>query len=137
MNGFLGAITIALVAGIATGAKAIENWTITDLGSTRTESLCVGAASNAFITFSNIYGARRVLHTNWTIYGYGLNNEAHDAVITCTFATANSTRATLIVYSENSISGGLIAQRVSNLFAQHNVELEKEWLEEAYERNGF
>lgn len=137
MNGLFGAMGIALFSCFASSANAIENWTIIDLGSTRTESLCVKVASNAFISFSNIYGVRRVLHTSWTVYGYGLNQEAHDAVVTCTFATANSTRATLIVYSDNSVSGGLIAQRISTLFAQHNIELEKDWLDKAYKRNGF
>lgn len=126
-----------VIAVVAVPAFAIENWTVTDLGSSRTESLCVDAASNAFLSFSNVYGAARVLRANWTVYGYGLNRAEHDAVVTCTFANANSTRATLVIYSENSVTGGLIASRIANLFQQHNEELENKWLEEAYERNGF
>lgn len=122
---------------VTTPAMAIDNWTITDLGSARTESLCVEAATQSFISFSNVYGASRLLRTDWTVYGYGLSNSDHDAVVTCTFATANATRATLVVYSEDSIQGGLISNRLAQEFYAQNERLEEEWLKEAYERFGF
>jgi len=128
----------ALTATILSSpASAVENWTVTDLGSTRTESLCVDIAAESLLSFSHIFGARRILKAQWTVYGYGLNRSEHDAVITCTFATANATRATLVVYSEDEIQGGLISNRLAQLFDETNDRLERKWLAEAYERFGF
>ncbi len=118
-------------------ASAIEKWTVTDLGSARTESICIAAATESFVSFSNVYGASRLMRTDWTVYGYDLNKSEHDAVITCNFATANSTRATLVVYSEDAIQGGLIANRIAQEFYAQNSRLEEEWLEKAYNRFGF
>ena len=122
---------------VAPPAMAIDKWTITDLGSSRTESLCVEAATQSFISFSNVYGASRLLRTDWTVYGYDLNNSDHDAVVTCTFATANATRATLVVYSEDSVRGGIISNRLAQEFYAQNERLEEEWLKDAYDRFGF
>jgi len=127
----------ALCVCVATPALAIDNWTITDLGSTRTESLCVAAATQSFLSFSNVYGASRMLRTDWTVYGYDLNNSDHDAVVTCAFATANATRATLIVYSEESVQGGMISNRLAQEFYAQYERLEQEWLADAYDRFGF
>lgn len=127
----------ALCVCVTSPALAIENWTITDLGSARTESLCVAAATESFISFSNVYGASKLLRTDWTVYGYDLSNSGHDAVVTCTFATANATRATLVVYSENAVQGGLISNRIAQEFYAQNSRLEEEWLQDAYDRFGF
>ena len=121
----------------ANAASAIDKWTVTDLGSARTESICVDAATQSFVSFGNVFGASRMMRTDWTVYGYDLNNADHDAVITCTFATANSTRATLIVYSNDSIQGGLISNRLAQEFYAQNDRLEEEWLQKAYDRFGF
>ena len=130
---------LAFVSGFlaAMPAAAIDKWTVTDLGSVRTESICVNAATESLVSFSNIYGADRLLRTDWTIYGYGLNNGSHDVVITCAFATASSTRATLVVYSENAIQGGLVSNRIAQEFYAQNKRLTEEWLAEAHDRFGF
>ena len=130
----LACLACVVVAG---SASAVEKWTITDLGSSRTESLCVAAATESFLSFSNVFGASKVIRATWTVYGYGLNNSEHDAVITCTFSTANATRATLVVYSENAVQGGLISNRLAQHFYDHNDRLEQEWLDAAYKRFGF
>jgi type II secretory pathway component PulC len=78
-----------------------------------------------------------LLKTDWTVYGYDLGNSEHDAVVTCTFATANATRATLIVYSDDAIQGGIISNRLAQEFYAQNERLEAEWLDEAYKRFGF
>lgn len=121
----------------ASSASAIDKWTVTDLGSARTESICIAAATESFVSFSNVYGASRLMRTDWTVYGYDLNNSDHDAVITCNFATANSTRATLVVYSADPIQGGLVSNRIAQEFYAQSERLEEEWLEEAYNRFGF
>lgn len=127
----------AVLCFAATPALSLDHWTVTDLGSARTESLCVETASETFVSFSQIYGASQVLKANWTVYGYGLNNGNHDAVVTCAFATANATRATLIVYSDNTVTGGLISRRLAERFEQLNARNEAEWLDKAYKRFGF
>lgn len=118
-------------------AQAVDHWTITDLGSTRTETLCVQTASDTFVTFGQVFGAAKILQASWTVYGYGLNNGNHDAVVTCTFSTANATRATLIVYSENTVTGGIISSRIAQRFELIKEQKEKEWLQKAYDRFGF
>jgi len=122
---------------LANPAQAIDHWTITDLGSTRTESLCVDVASDTLLSFSHVFGASKILRSTWTVYGYGLNNSEHDAVVTCTFATANATRATLIVYSEHTINGGLVSNRLAQRFREMNEIKEAEWLAEAHARMGY
>ena len=130
-------LAVCCAAILSFPANAVENWTVTDLGSTRTESLCVDIAAESLLSFSHVFGARRILKAQWTVYGYGLNRSKHDAVITCTFATANATRATLVVYSEDEIQGGLVSNRLAQIFYETNDRLERKWLAEAYERFGF
>ncbi len=137
MSKFGQCLACLFVLGIGTPALAIENWTVTDLGSARTESICVNAATESFVSYGNVFGAERLLRTDWTVYAYGLANSDHDAVVTCTFATANSTRATLVVYSQDEIQGGLISHRIAQEFYAQNQRLEAEWLQKAYNRFGF
>lgn len=137
MRNFWRMFAVWVAVLLAVPASANNKWTITDLGSARTESLCVDAATQSFVSFGNVFGAERLLRSEWTVYGYGLGDSGHDAVITCAFATANSTRATLVVYSENSIQGGLVSNRIAQEFYAQNERLEKEWLDDAYNRFGF
>ena len=137
MSMFRRAVAAVCLSAIASPLFAIDKWTVTDLGSARTETICVEAASESFLSFSNIFGASKILRASWTVYGYGLNRENHDAVITCAFSTANATRATLVVYSDNSVVGGLISNRIAQHFHEHSERLEAEWLGEAYDRFGF
>lgn len=125
---------LALIAGGGQAMALGGNWVVLDMGPTRAESVCVAAATQAFQDFGNVYGIDDMTRGNWTVYGYGLDNEDTDAVVTCTFSTANSTRATLIIYSDNQIGAGIIASRFESYFADHNQRLGAEWLQRAFDR---
>ena len=118
-----------------TGASALNgDWVVLDLGASRAESVCVEAASEAFRDFGNVFGIADLTRGNWTVYGYGLDNDQTDAVVTCTFASGNSARATLIIYTDNQVSAGIIAQRFEGYFLEHNARLGAEWLQRAFDR---
>ncbi len=127
----------AIVLFVSGPAFAVEKWTVTDLGSARTENICITAATESLISYSNVFGAARLLRTDWTVFGYGLGSANHDAVITCTYGNAGTTRATLVIYSSGGVQGGLVANRVAQEFYAQAERLEQEWLDEAYERYGF
>lgn len=119
----------------APGALALGgDWVVLDMGSSRAESVCVEAASEAFRDFGRIYGISDVTRGNWTVYGYGLDNDQTDAVVTCSYASGNSARATLIIYTDNQVSAGIIASRFEAHFSEHNARLGAEWLQRAFDR---
>lgn len=121
----------------ATPSNAIEKWTVTDLGSARTEQICVDAATQSLVALSNVFGASRLLKTDWTVFGYGLGGSENDAVITCTYGHAGTTRATLVMYSNNDVQRGLMANRIAQEFYAQAERMEQEWLDEAFERYGY
>ncbi len=128
------------VLGLWTAAPAAAldgDWVVLDLGPSRSESVCVDAASQAFVQFGRAFGIQNSTFGKWTIYGYGLDDDQTDAIVTCTFSTANSARATLILYSTNQIAASLIAGRFEGYFTELNKRLGDEWLQRAFDRNNM
>lgn len=124
-----------LALGPCPSALAGGNWVILDLGSSRSEEVCVDAASQAFGDFGRVFGIGRQAVGTWTVYGYGLEDRVTDGIVTCTFSTAHSVRATLILYGPDQIRAGLIASRFESYFADHNERLGAEWLQRALDRH--
>ena len=91
------AVAMAMIFAASDATALDGNWVVLDLGPSRAESACVDAAGEAFRDFGRIYGIADVARGNWTVYGYGLDDADTDAVVTCTWASGNSARATLVI----------------------------------------
>ena len=127
-----------LLAQFSAPASALDgNWVVLDLGSSRSESVCVEAATQAFTDYGRVFGVESTAKGRWTVYGYGLERQETDGIVTCTFSTASTSRATLILYANDQVRAGMIAQRFETYFAEHNKRLGAEWLQRALERNNL
>lgn len=135
---FWGSILLAMLWLVPAMAHASgDRWVVLDLGSSRTEGVCVDAAAQAFMDYSRVFGVRRMARGRWTVYGYGMEKQEIDAIVTCTLSTANATRATLVLYADNQITARMIAARYEGIFATHNKLLGAAWLKRALERNNM
>lgn len=128
---------LAILGLLALPAHAAERtWLVLDLGISRAEHICVDAAANAFVEYSTVFGARQVLKGQWAVYAYGLDKRGTDALVSCTAAAGGSSRAVLVVHSD-SVSAGLIAERLEASFLAENARLGQAWLEQALRRNNL
>jgi len=118
-------------------AQAAEQWIAVDLGSARTEALCVEAGTSAILSFANVFGAESVRQSAWTVAATGLSNGPHDAIITCNHAAAKTVRVTLVVHSAEEAASRMIARRISTNFAEDYRHLERIWLKKAFEKFGM
>ena len=129
-------VCLALLASNWTATFAAGgNWVVLDLGPSRSESVCLEAAAQAFDDFGRIFGIESRAAGNWTVYGYGLEDRDTDGIVTCTFSTAYSSRATLILYGPDQIRASMTAARFEGYFAEHNRRLGEEWLQRALDRH--
>ena len=126
---------MACIAPMADAAGG--DWGVLDLGSSRAEEVCVAAAQQAFTDYGRVFGIEETARGTWTVYGYGLEHGATDGIVTCTFATGSTSRATLVLYSADQVRAGLIAQRFESYFADHNARIGREWLNRALKRNNM
>lgn len=117
--------------------NAAEQWIAVDLGSARTEALCVEAGTSAVLSFANVFGADSIRHSAWTVSATGLSNGPHDAIITCNHAAAKTVRATLVVHSPDKDASRMIARRISMNYAEDYQQREKIWLQEAFRKMGM
>ena len=115
----------------------VENWTVYDLGSARTEAVCVGAAQETFEEFAMTFGARKMARGSWVVYAWGLARGQYDAIITCALASGGTSRATLIIYAEDSVLGSIHGERIWNLFSDHNQRLGDKYVNDALEQHGL
>ena len=138
--GQLRGVVVVLVAWFSLllprGADAFENWTIFDLGASRTEAICLQAGQDAMLSFARTFGMRRVDVGARTIFGYGLAKSGHDGVIICSSGVPR-TQAILVIYSDNTIMAKQFAQRISDEFAERNKTLQAEWLAAKLRESGF
>lgn len=126
-----------LLACVGPASATGGNWVVLDLGSSRSESVCVAAAEQSFEDYGRVFGVKTTAKGSWTVYGYGLENQNIDGIVTCTFSTANAARATLVLYADSQVRAGLIAQRFEAYFVEHNARLGAEWLQRAFDRNNL
>ncbi len=120
----------------AQSARALENWIIIELGPTRTEALCLQAAQNAMLGFARTFGMRDLVQHGWAVFGWGLADDPHDAVITCGAGTPN-TFAMLTIYSARPDRAQVFATNIQQEFVTQRAELESQWLQNSLDKHGF
>lgn len=128
--------SLSLVALMVPSARAIENWTVFDLGRARTMALCLDAARESLIDYAHVFGARKIVMRGSTLYAWGLAKDKHDGVLIC--AEAGSwTVAQLVIYSDNNLRGPSLTQHIADGFYMHLDRMTQDWIDEANKRNGF
>ncbi len=117
-------------------ARAVENWTVYDLGAARTPELCLAAGEMSLLDYANTMGARKVVRRGDTFYAWQLAMGNHDAVLMCAEA-GNRTSARLVVYSDDNEEAVILTRRIAESFYVHLPRLTKEWVDEALREAGF
>ncbi len=130
------AVSFFVAIAAAQPARAIDNWTVFNLGIARSLSLCTSAARESLIDYANVFGARKIVMRGNTLYAWGLARGKHDGVLICSDA-GSRTVAQLIIYSNDNTRGPSLTQSIADGFYAHLERLTKDWLDEALKRNGF
>ncbi|MEM6622225.1 MAG: hypothetical protein AAF674_08365 [Pseudomonadota bacterium] len=79
-----------------------EGFSTEDLGSTNTEDQCMERARLVYEEFDRASGVGQIVAGNWTISAFDVIRDDYDAHITCAFGPNDTTRATLVVYGNDS-----------------------------------
>lgn len=123
---------LVMLGLLAEPVRAVENWTIVNLGQTRRIAICTEAAQKSFLEYAQNFGIARMARSGSVIFAWGVGTRGRDAVLTCLDGSA-----LLVLYAPQSALSGIEADRLSEMFERHNTELEQAYVTRALEANGY
>ncbi|MEM9735114.1 MAG: hypothetical protein AAF908_00715 [Pseudomonadota bacterium] len=112
-------VLVPLLVALLPGLALAEGFTTEDLGSTDTEEECVDRAKLVFEEFDRASGVGEIVPGNWTVSAFDVTTDDYDAHIACAYGPNDSTRGTLVVYSNDNAAHDrrqAIARRMKSMW---------------------